>query len=105
MIPPMKWLGAGALVSFGIVGFLTGLVLLPFGVALAFSAARTRPSAWPWFLVGLGIGPVALLGRDVAGADPATGAVAAYWLGAALVASGVALSVLTNRRPSRTPPR
>jgi hypothetical protein len=91
-VSTIKWIAAGALVSFGVVGFLTGLVLVPFGVALAYSAARTGASAWPAFLVGLGLGPIILLAGDLAQEEPPTGAVPVFWAGVALLVVGAVLS-------------
>lgn len=98
MLAELTWLGSGALISFGIVGFLTGLVLVPFGVALAFVAARTRQAAWPLFLVGLGLGPTVLLSDDAVAAEPPAGAVPAFWVGLALLVAGMGLSVYVGWR-------
>ena len=87
----MTWLLAGALLSFGLVGYLTGLVLVPLGIALATWAAARHGAGRPWSLIGLGLGPVVLLSGDVTAAEPPTGAVPAFSVGVVLMATGVAL--------------
>src|SRR3546814_2751331 len=74
----IKWVAAGALISIGVVGFLTGLVLLPFGIILAGSAAGGHERSWPGFVIGLGIGPVALLADDMGDSVPASGVAPAF---------------------------
>jgi hypothetical protein len=98
----LMWLAAGALISFGLVGFLTGLVLVPFGIALAVSATRAYPRGWSWLEVGAGLGPVALLGDDVTATQPPAGTVGGFWIGTGLLAVGLILSAyLRWRTPDR----
>lgn len=63
----LLWLLCGALLGFGIVGLLTGAVLLPFGLSLLMYllVSKTRRS---WLgLVGLGLGPVILFRDNLVG--------------------------------------
>lgn len=98
VVGALKWLLAGALLSFGLVGYFTGLVLVPFGIALAVSAFGSHRPAWPWSIVGLGLGPVVLLSGDVASTDPPSGTVPVFWVSVALLIVGVALSAVAVRR-------
>lgn len=90
----LMWLAAGALISFGVVGFLTGLVLVPFGIALAASATRACPRGWSWLVVGLGLGPTVLLGDDVTAAEPPAGTVVGFWIGTGVLSAALMLSAL-----------
>lgn len=97
VVGPLKWLLAGALVSFGVVGFLTGLILVPFGIALATAAAYTDRMEWPWCIVGLGLGPAVLLGDDAFAAERPSGTVSGFWVGIVLIVSGVVLAAVRER--------
>lgn len=101
LLTVVGWLIAGMLISFGIVGLLTGLLLLPFGITLAIWAARRqRGDGWPAFVIGLGTGPVVLLGGDVVGqGEPPTAAVPAFWIGVACVLVGIACGAWSLRQP------
>ena len=44
------WFLSGVLMSFGLVGYFTGLLLLPLGVGLTVYAGRSHRSSWPCFL-------------------------------------------------------
>src|SRR3546814_3686809 len=97
----IKWVAAGALISIGVVGVLTGLVLLPFGIILAGSAAGGHELSWPVFVIGLVIGPVALLADDMGDSVPASGGDPAFWVGVAHIVLGTLLSAHALRsRPA-----
>jgi hypothetical protein len=87
----LGWLLAGALISSGVVGYLTGLLLVPFGLVLTVCCARWYRSAWPTFLVGLGLGPVTLLIDDLATSDQRWWSVALFSIGLILMALGLLL--------------
>lgn len=89
---------AGALLSFGVVGFFTGLVLVPFGIALTISADHSHRSAWPCDFVGLGTGPIVLLSGDAFAADPPSASVPDFVAGVHLVVAGLALWSSIGRR-------
>lgn len=59
----LAWLAAGTLISVGLIGFFTGLILVLFGLALLVWAFDRKVPDMPAFLVGLGVGPL-LLFRD-----------------------------------------
>ena len=96
MLGRFLWLLSGMLMSFGVLGFLTGLVVLPFGVGVAVHAGRSHRSSWPWFMPGLGLGPVVLLSDDVVSEHSPAGAVPVFWVGVALVVLGGVLAVYVS---------
>lgn len=70
-MPSPLWFVCGALLALGIVGFFTGLLLLPLAVGLLVRLHRQRvPGRW-LVLVGMGAGTLALSWSDVVG-HPAT---------------------------------
>ena len=114
------WFLCGALFGFGLVGFLTGLLLIPFAIALFVYLWNRRVPGWWLALVGAGSGPVVLFWGDVFGYPDggcksvsggyicrASGAVPGFITGLVLVASGVLLGALRlfiagRWRPGRT---
>ena len=113
----LLWFACGALLGFGVVGFFTGLVLVPFGIALLVHLWNRRVPGWWLVLVGAGTGPVALFWGDVVGhpeapckvisggyACRASGAVPGFVAGSALIAAGVLLGLMTTYITRRSVP-
>jgi hypothetical protein len=106
-----RWFFAGFLVTFGLVGYLTGLPLALAGLVLTALAiadrfADKRSGAWLW-LVGAGFGAAILTLDDVrrfpgghcithagGGVDcPASGVHEIFWTGIALIFVGALVGV------------
>lgn len=96
-----KLVVSGALISFGLVGFFTGLLLVPVGVWLA-TTVRPANRSWPGLILGLGLGPVALLSDDLTKADPPSMAVPVFWVGLILSVTG-AVGLIWQGTSGRSP--
>jgi hypothetical protein len=93
---------SGALIGFGLVGFLTGLVLVPFGVTLAvlLGVRRQWGSGAAW--VGAALGPLVLLYGDLTVPTPPSGVAVGFSIGVGLAVLGSAmLAVQIIRRDWR----
>jgi hypothetical protein len=84
----LRWTVAGALVGFGFVGFLTGLVLIPIGLFAATRLGSRRAKASGCLLVGIATGPIVLLFDDLPDAAPA------FWSGVGLLIAGLGIATL-----------
>lgn len=110
----------GALFGFGIVGFFTGLLLIPFGIALLCYLIRRRIAGWWLMVLGAGLGPLVLFWGDVVGHPDgdcivhsrgfecrASAAVPGFTVGVLLVAIGlllgIATALLAKRRSDTSP--
>ena len=115
-VPSPLWLVCGALFGFGIVGFFTGLLLIPFGIALLRHLIRRRAAGWWLMVVGLGLGPIVLFWGDVVGHPDgdcivyargfecrASAAVPAFTVGVLLCAIGLLLGIATTFRARSRP--
>ena len=71
MVGTSLWAFSGLLLGLGVVGFLTGLLLLPFAAPHAPPAVQGRSNSWA-AAVGAGLGGLLLLWNDVVG-YPASG--------------------------------
>lgn len=67
MVGTTLWAFSGLLLGLGVVGFLTGLLLLPFSLLLMrYLRSKAVPNSWA-AVVGAGLGGLLLLWNDVVG--------------------------------------
>lgn len=112
----LLWLLCGALFSFGIIGFLTGLLLLPFAVALLVHLRRRQmPGSWA-SLIGAGVAALTLFWGDVVGhpaancvsndhetACRASASVPGFFVGIAVIGIGILLGIASERSTLASP--